>query len=70
MIGTITQVWTEIMTWVTTSLGQVQDVFYTAGADGAAGSLTFLGVLAVISVAIGIVFLLIGVIQNFLHLRS
>lgn len=70
MIGTITQVWTEIMTWVTTSLGQVQDVFYTVGADGAAGELTFLGVLAVISVAIGIVFLLIGVIQNFLHLRS
>lgn len=70
MIGTITQVWTEIMTWVTTSLGQVQDVFYTAGVDGATGSLTFLGVLAVISVAIGVAFLLIGVIQNFLHLRS
>lgn len=69
MIGSITEVWTSIMTWVTTSLGGVQDVFYTTAADGA-GELTFLGVLAVISVAIGIVFLLIGVVQNFLHLRS
>lgn len=70
MIGTITQVWTEIMTWITTSLGSVQEVFYTAGVDGAAGSLTFLGVLSVISVAIGIAFLLIGVIQSFLRLRG
>ena len=64
MIGTITTVWTEVMTWITTSLASVQEVFY---ADNA---LTFLGVLAVISVAIGIAFLLIGVIQNFLHLRG
>lgn len=70
MIGTITTVWTSIMQWVTTSLGQVQQVFYTAGAAGEPGELTFLGVLAVISVAIGVAFLLIGVIQNFLHLRS
>lgn len=70
MVGAITQVWTEIMTWITTSLGSIQDVFYTAGASGADGELTFLGVLAVIGVAIGIAFLIIGVIQNFLRLRS
>ena len=70
MIGDITTVWTEIMTWVTTSLGQVQDVFYTAGAAGEPGELTFLGVLAIVSVAIGIALLLVGIIQNFLHLRS
>lgn len=64
MIGTITTVWTEVMTWITTSLASVQAVFYNENA------LTFLGVLAVISVAIGIAFLLIGVIQNFLHLRG
>lgn len=70
MVGAITQVWTEIMTWITTALGSIQDVFYTAGVDGAAGELTFLGVLAVVGVAIGIAFLIIGVIQNFLRLRS
>ena len=64
MIGAITSVWTEIMTWITTSLGSVQDVFY------AEGSLTFLGTLAVITVAIGVVFLVIGVVQNFLKLRG
>lgn len=64
MISAITSVWTEIMTWITTSLASVQTVFYAEGA------LTFLGVLAVISVAIGVAFLVIGVIQNFLHLRG
>ena len=64
MIGTITSVWTEVMTWVTTSLGSVQTVFYDEGA------LTFLGTLAVIGVSIGIAFLIIGVILNFLKLRG
>lgn len=71
MVGAITQVWDEIMTWITTALGSVQNVFYTAGATADdPGSLTFLGVLAVIGVAIAVVFLVIGVIQNFLRLRS
>ena len=64
MIGTITSVWTEVMTWVTTSLGSVQTLFYDEGA------LTFLGTLAVIGVSIGIAFLIIGVILNFLKLRG
>lgn len=64
MINAITGVWTSVMTWITTSLASVQTVFYAEGA------LTFLGVLAVISVAIGIAFLVIGVIQNFLKLRG
>ena len=70
MIEAITSVWTDVMEWITTSLGSVQDVFYTPGVSGGAGSLTFLGTLAVISVAIGIAFLVIGVIQNFLRLRG
>lgn len=64
MIGSITTVWTEVMTWITTSLGSVQDVFY------AENNLTFLGTLAVIGVSIGIGFLIIGVVQNFLKLRG
>lgn len=64
MIGSITTVWTEVMTWITTSIGSVETVFY---ADNA---LTFLGTLSVITVAIGIAFLIIGVIQNFLKLRG
>lgn len=64
MIGSITEVWTQIMTWITTSLASVQTVFYVDN------NLTFMGVLAVISVAIGVAFLIIGVVQNFLKLRS
>ena len=45
MIEAITSVWTDVMEWITTSLGSVQDVFYTPGASGGAGSLTFLGTL-------------------------
>lgn len=70
MVQAITTVWTEVMNWITEALTSVQDVFYTAGIDGGTGSLTFLGILAVIGVAIGIAFLVIGVIQNFLRLRS
>lgn len=64
MIGAITEVWTSIMTWITTSLSSVQVLFY------AEDKLTFLGTLAVVSVGIGVVFLLVGVIQNFLKLRG
>lgn len=64
MIGAITETWTAVMTWITTALSSVQTVFY------AENDLTFLGVLAVISVAIGIAFLVIGVVQNFLKLRG
>lgn len=66
MINAITSVWSEVMEWITTAIGSVQDVFYNSSDQ----SLTFLGVLAVISVAIGIAFLVIGVIQNFLRLRG
>lgn len=52
------------MSWITESLASVQTVFYSGT------ELTFLGILAVISVAIGVAFLMIGVIQNFLHLRG
>lgn len=65
MIGHITQVWTEVMNWLTTSLGSVQDVFYDADTG-----LTFLGTLAVIGVSIGIGLLIIGIVQRFLALRS
>lgn len=64
MVGEITTVWTEVMNWITTALGDVQVVFY------AENKLTFLGTLAVIGVSIAIGFLIIGVVQKFLHLRG
>lgn len=60
----LVSVWTDIMTWIVSALSSVNAVFY--GVDG----LTFIGTLAVISVAIGLSFLLIAVISRFLSLRS
>ena len=64
MLGSITEVWTDVMSWITTALGSVQTVFY------ANDELTFLGVLSVIGVSIGIGLLILGIVQNFLHLRG
>ena len=65
VVGSITNVWTSIMQWFATSFGTVQKMFYDAGSG-----LTFLGTLAVCGLAIGVFFLLMGVIQNFLHFRG
>ena len=65
VISQITNVWSQVMNWVTTSLSAVTKIFYTPE-DG----LTFLGTLAVIALGITVFFLLMGVIQNFLHLRG
>lgn len=70
MIEAITAVWTSILTWLSTSFGSLESLFWTAPTSGGTGSLTFLGILAVVSVGIGVVMMIIGVIQNFLHLRS
>lgn len=56
--------------WIVTAIESFVPMFWTAGESGGAGSLTFLGVLAVAGLAISVVFLLISVIQNFLHFRG
>ena len=65
MIANITSVWTSMMEWLVDALASVQSVFVSS-----AGELTFLGTLSVIGVAMGVAFLVIGVVQNFLHLRG
>lgn len=60
----VTTVWTGIMSWIVTALASVQSVFYVNG------SLTFIGMLSVVGVSISIGFLIIGVVQRFLHLRG
>lgn len=60
----IGEIWTAIIQWIVSSITDLTDVFYIEG------EFTFLGVLALIGLGIGIVFLVIGVIQNFLRMRS
>lgn len=64
VISAITAVFTAVMQWIITAINSVIAVFWTGEA------LTFLGVLALIALAISIFFLLIGLVQNFLHLRG
>lgn len=61
----ITTIWAAISSWVVDAVEDLTEMFYTSS-----GGLTFLGTLSVIGLGISIVFLLIGFIQNFLHLRG
>lgn len=61
----IGEVWTAIITWIVSAIQALVPVFYSAETG-----FTFIGVLAVIGLGLGVVFLVIGVIQNFLRLRS
>lgn len=69
IISAMTAVFDAIFTWILAAISAVIPVFWTAGENGA-GELTFLGVLTLIALGISIFFLVMGLIQNFLHLRG
>ena len=64
IMASVLDVFTEISTWLIGALQNVIDLFWSNG------ELTFFGVLAVAALGISIFFLLINVVQNFLHFRS
>lgn len=66
MITAITNVFTGLGDWIADYMPTIFGIFY----DQTANSLTFLGVLSVGGLAISIFFLLMGIIQNFLHFRG
>lgn len=70
VLDAVLAVFTAIAGWVSDTLPTIQGIFWTAGTSGNPGSLTFMGVLAVAGLAISVFFLLMGVIQNFLHFRG
>lgn len=65
IVSAITGVFTEIFTWIISAIPDVVAVFYAAETG-----LTFLGVLALLALAVSIFFLIMGLIQNFLHFRG
>ncbi len=64
IVSTILEVLTGVGTWITTTIGSLQSLFYTAESG-----LTLLGTLAVLGVAFGVIFGLIALIRSFLHFR-
>lgn len=69
IISAMTAVFDAIFTWILSAISAVIPVFWTTG-EGGTGELTFLGVLTLIALGISIFFLVMGLIQNFLHLRG
>lgn len=67
VLSAITTVFTAILGWIVTSMESVVGIFWDATANSGAGSLTFYGVLAVCGLGVGLVFLIIGIAQRFLH---
>lgn len=64
VLDAILGVFASVGDWITETVTGLIPMFY--GADG----LTFLGVLAVAGLAFSVVFLLLSIIQNFLHFRG
>lgn len=67
ILNSITSVFSTIADWIGDAVNNIIPMFYTAGEGG---GLTFLGTLAVCGLAFSVVFLLIGLIQSFLHFRG
>lgn len=65
MLQAITDVFTEIGTWITTQVTALMPMFYSAD-----GGLTFLGILAVAGLGFSVIFLLIGIISRFMRFGS
>lgn len=65
ILGSVLEVFDTISTWIVGAVTDVMPMFYVAETG-----LTFLGVLAVAGLAISVIFLVIGVVQNFLHFRG
>ena len=64
VLSAILAVFTAIGEWIGTAVNNLTPMFY------AESGLTFLGTLAVAGLGFSVIFLMIGVIQNFLHFRG
>lgn len=65
MLQSIFDIFDAIGGWIPEAVTNLIPMFYTADTG-----LTFLGVLAVAGLAFSVIFLVMGIIQNFLHFRG
>ena len=65
VVEDILSVFDAIGTWIISSITKMMPIFYSTDSG-----LTILGVLAVASLAFGVVFLIVGLIQRFFHFRG
>lgn len=65
VLTAILAVFTAIGQWISSAVLELVPMFYVEETG-----LTFLGVLAVAGLAFSVVFLMVGIIQRFLHFRG
>lgn len=65
VLGSIFDVFSALIGWITSAVTGLIPMFYVESTG-----LTFLGSLAVVGLGISVVFMVVGVIQNFLHFRG
>lgn len=64
ILESVLGVFADVAEWIATTIPTLLTMFY------AENQLTLLGVLAVAGLAISVAFLLLSIIQNFLHFRG
>lgn len=65
LVTAIFAVFTAVSEWMVSAITPLEALFYNAESG-----LTFLGTTALLSLGIGVIFLLIGVVQKFLTFRG
>jgi hypothetical protein len=65
VLDAVLDIFSNVGTWISNAVTDLMPMFYSPTTG-----LTFLGVLAVAGLAFSVVFLIIGVISNFLHFRG
>ena len=68
VLTAILEVFTNVGEWIAGAFNTLEPVFWATTESG--GSLTFMGVLAVASLAMSVAFLILGVIQRFLQFKA
>lgn len=70
MLDAILDVFDSIGAWIISAVNNLTPMFWDSAANSGAGALTLMGVLAVVGLAFSTIFLILGIIQNFLHFRG
>ena len=65
VLDSVMDVFTSVGQWIVEAVQDLIPMFWSSETG-----LTFLGVLAVAGLAFSVVFLVLGIIQNFLHFRG
>lgn len=70
VVDAILAVFLSVASWFGDAFDAIIPMFWEAAETGGGGSLTFMGVLAIAGMAIGVTFLLLRVVSNFLQFRA